>query len=240
MNRSENAFHIVSVEDDPSVAKGIILSLEAAGYRVSHYLNGEAFLACLDEVDPSLLILDIRLPGKDGFTLCREIRSRGYHFPVLMLTARDDEEDKILGLDDGADDYMIKPFSLKELHSRVKALLRRSYGAFSEGHPGEREYRFGPYVLNPGRMTLIKEEEQVDLTPMEFKLLLFFLRNSGTVFNRTDIIHRVWSADSEYFGDERTVDVHIRHLRKKIEQDASRPEYLKTLRGEGYFFTLSP
>ena len=203
MNHSENNFHIVSVEDDPSVAKGIILSLESAGFRVSHYLNGESFLSCLDEVTPSLLILDVRLPGKDGFTLCQEIRIRGYNFPILMLTARDDEEDKILGLDDGADDYMVKPFSLKELHSRVKALLRRSYGAFSEGHPGEREYRFGLFVLNPGRMTLVKGAEQVDLTPMEFKLLLFLLRNSGTVFNRKDIIQKVWTSDSEYFGDER-------------------------------------
>ncbi len=239
MNQFCKEFHIVSVEDDPSVAKGIVLSLEASGYRVSHFLNGEAFLSRLDDLHPSLLILDVRLPGRDGFSICRETRSRGFTFPVLMLTARDDEEDKVSGLDDGADDYMVKPFSLKELQSRIKALLRRSYGSFSEqpSQFGQQEYLFGDYSLKPGRMALLKNDEPVDLTPMEFKLLLFFLSNSGHVFHRKEILQNVWSADSEYFGDERTVDVHIRHLRKKIENDPSHPEFLKTQRGEGYFFT---
>ncbi len=239
MTDEASRFHIISVEDDPSVAKGLILSMESAGYRVSHFLNGESFLRQIEDMDPSLLILDVRLPGKDGFLICREVRQRGYKFPILMLTARDDETDKIAGLEGGADDYMVKPFSLKELQSRIKAMLRRSYGQLSENPDSSgKKYVFGDFQLSQDHMKLIRNGEETDLTPMEFRLLLFFLKNRNGVFTRREILNRVWSADHDYHGDERTVDVHIRHLRKKIETNPSEPVFLKTLRGEGYRFEL--
>lgn len=238
MYRKPSDFHIVSIEDDPSVAKGLVIALEAVGYRVSHFFNGETFLDQVDQLDTSLLILDIRLPGKDGFTVCREIRQRFLKFPILMLTARDDEADKVMGLEDGADGYMVKPFSLKELMSRIRAILRRSYGELSDPSDHSiRDYFFGSYCLSPDHLKLLKDGSEVVLTPMEFRLLLFMLKNRDTVFNRKEILKSVWSVDSEYYGDERTVDVHIRHLRKKIEEDPSNPVYFKTQRGEGYIFS---
>ena len=239
MTNEASRFHIISVEDDPSVAKGLILAMESTGYRVSHFLNGESFLRKIEDIDVSLLILDVRLPGKDGFFICREVRRIGYKFPILMLTARDDEVDKIAGLEDGADDYMVKPFSLKELQSRIKAMLRRSYGPLSDHSVSSGiKHIFGAFQLSQDHMKLIRGGEEIDLTPMEFRLLLFFLKNRNNVFTRREILNRVWSADNEYYGDERTVDVHIRHLRKKIEENPSKPLFLKTLRGEGYIFVL--
>ena len=239
MTDEASRFHIISVEDDPSVAKGLILAMESTGYRVSHFMNGESFLGEIGNLNPSLVILDIRLPGQDGFVICREVRRRGYKFPILMLTARDDEADKIAGLEDGADDYMVKPFSLKELQSRIRAMLRRSYGQLSDSSLSSgKKYVFGDFQLSQDHMKLIRDGREIDLTPVEFRLLLFFLKNRNSVFTRREILNRVWSAENEYYGDERTVDVHIRHLRKKIEDNPSIPLFLKTLRGEGYIFEL--
>jgi len=238
MSAANPEFHIVSVEDDPFVAKGLVLALESEGYRVSHFPAGEPFLEKLTDLEPSLLILDIRLPGMGGYQVCRELRARGFTFPVLMLTARDEEADKISGLEGGADDYMVKPYGIGELLSRIRARLRRSYGELSRNaSEPEKSYQFGSCVLHRDRMVLTRDNRDIDLTPMEYKLLLFLLKNRNRVFNRKDILRAVWSADDEYYGDERTVDVHIRHLRKKIEEDPSRPVYLKTVRGEGYSFT---
>lgn len=224
---------IVSIEDDDSVAKGLVLALESSGYRVRHFRDGESFLRELDRLNPSLLLLDIRLPGINGFDICRELRARGKRFPVIMLTARDEDRDKINGLEGGADDYMVKPYSMGELLSRINARLRRSYGMLSS-ESGDGEYRFGPYRLSREFMSLRKGEREIELTPIEYKLLLFLLKNEGRSYNRKELLNRVWSADSHHYGDERTVDVHIRHLRKKIEAEPSRPEYLKTVRGVGY------
>ncbi|MDC7234460.1 MAG: response regulator transcription factor [Spirochaetales bacterium] len=231
-------FLIVSIEDDESVAKGLILTLESSGYQVLHFSEGDSFFHKLPDLSPSLLLLDIRLPGKDGFQICRELRERGEHFPVIMLTARDDDLDKIRGLEDGADDYIVKPYSRGELLSRINARLRRSYGVLS--NTGSREdYTFGPYSLSREGMSLKKEGREVELTPIEYKLLLFFLKNEGQTFGRKELLNSVWSSESTHYGDERTVDVHIRHLRTKIEESPSRPVYLKTVRGVGYCFDRS-
>ena len=226
---------IVSIEDDRSVAKGLILALESSGYRVRHFRDGESFLDELNGIKPSLLLLDIRLPGKNGFDICRELRARGERFPVIMLTARDEDRDKINGLEGGADDYMVKPYSMGELLSRINARLRRSYGMLSTDS-GAGDFKFGSYRLSREFMSLKKGDREIELTPIEYKLLLFFLRNEGRTFNRKEILNRVWSADNNHYGDERTVDVHIRHLRKKIETEPSSPEFLRTVRGVGYLF----
>ncbi len=239
INDSMNSdYLIVSIEDDSSVAKGLILALESAGYRVRHFRDGESFFRELDGIKPSLLLLDIRLPGMNGFDICRTLRGRGERFPVIMLTARDEDRDKINGLEGGADDYLVKPYSMGELLSRINARLRRSYGMLSP-ESGNGEYRFGPYRLSREFMSLRRQGLEIELTPIEYKLLLFFLRNEGRTFNRRELLNRVWSADSRHYGDERTVDVHIRHLRKKIETEPSRPEFLKTVRGVGYMFARS-
>ncbi|RDG34462.1 DNA-binding response regulator [Oceanispirochaeta sp. M1] len=228
-------FLIVSIEDDLSVAKGLVLTLESAGFQILHFSEGSSFFEALPEISPSLLLLDIRLPGKDGFQICREIRSMGCLFPVIMLTARDDDLDKITGLEDGADDYIVKPYSSGELLSRINARLRRSYGTLATDSVKE-EYSFGPYHLSREGMSLKKSGEEIELTPIEYKLLLFFLKNEGKTFERKDLLNKVWSSDSIHYGDERTVDVHIRHLRTKIEELPSHPVYLRTIRGIGYCF----
>lgn len=227
-------FLIVSIEDDLSVAKGLVLTLESTGYKVLHFAEGDSFLEALPRIDPSLLLLDIRLPGKDGFQICREIRSMGFRFPVIMLTARDDDLDKINGLEDGADDYIVKPYSRGELLSRIHARLRRSYGTLAEQ---QEDFSFGPFRLSRDGMYLKKNGEDIILTPIEYKLLLFFLKHQGQCFQRSELLNRVWSSDNTHYGDERTVDVHVRHLRTKIEENPSQPVYLSTIRGVGYCFS---
>ena len=226
---------IVSIEDDLSVAKGLVLTLESVGYRVLHFTGGDSFFEVLPGISPSLLLLDIRLPGKDGFEICKELRARGERFPVIMLTARDEDADKISGLEDGADDYIVKPYSRGELLSRIKARLRRSYGTLSES-AGKQDIHFGPFRLSREYMSLKKGDREIDLTPIEYRLLSFFLKNSGQTFNRSELLSRVWAGDSPHYGDVRTVDVHIRHLREKIEESPARPFFLKTIRGVGYTF----
>ncbi len=234
MNRGD--YLIAAVEDDPSVAKGLVMSLETAGYRVRHFSEGASFFEALGEgMTPALLLLDIRLPGQNGFVLCRRLREEGARFPVIMLTARDEIRDRIKGLEGGADDYMVKPYSMAELLSRIHARLRRSYGALAcEELPGES--CFGNSVLNREFMTLKKGGKEVVLTPIEYRLLSFFLKNEGRIFSRKDLLNKVWGGNSLHFGDERTVDVHIRHLREKIEDNPPFPVHLKTIRGEGYCF----
>ncbi|MDC7240096.1 MAG: response regulator transcription factor, partial [Spirochaetales bacterium] len=199
---------IATVEDDLPVAKGLKLTLEAAGYQVRHFPNGDSFLDTLPGLSPSLLLLDIRLPGRDGFQICRELRSRGCRFPVIMLTARDEDMDKIRGLEDGADDYIVKPYSSGELLSRIHARLRRSYGELAPSADSG-SYLFGSFSLSKEGMSLKRDGREIDLTPIEYKLLLFFLKNEGRIFNRKEILGSVWSAENDYHGDERTVDVHI-------------------------------
>ncbi len=229
MNKS-----ILIVEDDPAVARGLAYGLEKEGFATYRAERGREALALAEEHQPHLILLDIRLPDTSGFDVCRELRSRGYRMPILMLTARDEEVDKVLGLELGADDYVVKPFSFRELLSRIRAHLRRAYGALARAAASER-VTFGDVEVDVPGMHVTLRGEPVELTPIEFRLLWHLMQHPGRVFSRDAIIESVWGYDAEVFN-ERTVDVHVRHLREKLEADPSEPRHLLTVRGAGYKF----
>jgi DNA-binding response OmpR family regulator len=197
--------------------------------------TGERALDLVRARDPKLVLLDIRLPGISGFDVCRQLRSEGYRAPILMLTARDEELDKVLGLELGADDYVVKPFSLRELTSRIRALLRRAYGDLSSADASAGRVRFGEVEIDMERLLVRREGRLVDLTPTEFRLLRYMVVHPGRPTSRQALIEAVWGYDSE-IGYDRTVDVHVRHLRLKLEPDPANPRYLVTVRGVGYKF----
>ncbi|MZP28988.1 response regulator [Heliobacterium undosum] len=224
---------ILVVEDDQHILELVRFNLEKEGHAVQAAVDGEAALACLQEELPDLIILDLMLPRLDGLELCRRVRSRNHssHLPILMLTAKGEEVDKVIGLEMGADDYMTKPFSPRELVARIKALLRRT--TRSDARPG------GP--MQVGELTIDAERYEIrvggvkqDLTPKEFELLRWLASHPGKVFTREFLLERIWGYD--FFGDSRTVDVHIRHLRQKVEKDPGNPRYIETVRGVGYKF----
>ncbi len=223
---------ILLVEDERAVARGLEYALQNEGYTVLWAQTGRVGLDLARTQDPQLIVLDIRLPDLSGFDLCRTLRSEGKRQPILMLTARDEEVDKVLGLELGADDYVVKPYGLRELLSRIRALLRRAYGDLAQ--PAENvPLRHGPLELNPQQMQATNDGQPLDLTPIEYRLLYHFLSNPEQPFTRTQLIEQVWGYASEVEA-ERTVDVHIRHLRQKIETDPAQPRWLITVRGAGY------
>jgi DNA-binding response OmpR family regulator len=225
---------VLLIEDEPAVAKGLVFGLKEEGYEVLWAESCAAGLDMLKNQSPELLILDIRLPDGSGFDLCRQIRSQGYHLPVLMLTARDEEADKILGLELGADDYMVKPFSFHELLSRIRALTRRAYGELAGKQDGGK-YVFDDLVVDSSRFTAFRDGKDLLLTPTEYKLLRELVAASGRTLSRDMLIEAVWGSGF-ILEDQRTVDVHIRHLREKIERDPAHPRYIETVRGFGYRF----
>lgn len=228
-------YSVLLIEDDKAVAKGIIIGLEEEGFILLHADSAEKGDELLKREDPQIIILDIRLPGENGFDFCKRIRSEGFKIPVLMLTARDEEIDKILGLEIGADDYMIKPFSLRELISRLRAIIRRSYGDLSN-KSSRGKVRFLDIELDTEKLKVYKKGEEVLLTHLEYKLLLYLSEHEDIPLSREQILESVWGL-GEFYGDDRTVDVHIRHLREKIEDDDSQPQIIKTVRGIGYKFS---
>jgi DNA-binding response OmpR family regulator len=232
---------ILVVEDEVTLQETLAYNLKRQGYEVETAGDGLAGLEIARRIHPSLIVLDIMLPGMDGFEVCRVLRQE-MNTPVLMLTARDDEIDRVVGLEVGADDYMTKPFSMRELIARVKAMLRRvrlvreevSAGAAQEPVPNTQIINFGDLVLDLTRREVRLNGEPVPLKPKEYELLLFFAQHQGQVLSREFILERLW--DWEYIGDSRTVDVHVRWLREKIERDPSSPTRLLTIRGAGYRF----
>ncbi len=226
---------ILIVEDERAVARGLEYGLRDAGFEVLWAANGEAALGYLATHAPDLILLDVRMPGMNGFDVLRILRAEGHRQPVLMLTARDEEVDKVLGLELGADDYVVKPFGLRELLSRIRALLRRAYGELAAPAP-ERPLRFGDFVLDVSRFTLRKGDHLISLTPTELRLLAQLAAQPGLPVSRGQLIEVVWGYDSE-LGSGRTVDVHIRHLREKIEDDAANPRWIVTVRGAGYMLS---
>ena len=226
---------ILIVEDERAVARGLEYGLSKEGFEVLWAETGGQALDLARAQDPRLILLDIRLPDISGFDVCRQLRAEGRRMPILMLTARDEEVDKVLGLELGADDYVVKPFSLRELTSRIRALLRRAYGdlAGREGVAGR--VQFGDVEIDMERLLVRREGRLVDLTPTEFRLLRYLVANPGRPASRQAIIEAVWGYDSE-IGYDRTVDVHVRHLRQKLEPDPAQPRYLVTVRGVGYKF----
>jgi DNA-binding response OmpR family regulator len=224
---------ILIVEDEYAVARGLEYGLANEGYDVLLAETGRQALELAHSRAPHLILLDIRLPDVSGFDVCRQLRAEGIHQPILMLTACDEEVDKVLGLELGADDYVVKPYSLRELTSRVRALLRRAYGELAVSS-GER-FRFGEIDVDTERLRVTRHGKPVDLTPTEFRLLRHLVTNPDRPFSRDELIQAVWGYTSD-IGSERTVDVHVRHLRKKLEDNPAEPRWLVTVRGVGYKF----
>jgi DNA-binding response OmpR family regulator len=226
---------ILIVEDERAVARGLEYGLSKEGFEVLWAETGQRALDLVRAQDPKLILLDIRLPDISGFDVCRQLRADGCRAPILMLTARDEELDKVLGLELGADDYVVKPFSLRELTSRIRALLRRAYGDLSTAGDRSGQVRFGDIEIDVERLLVRRDGRLVDLTPTEFRLLRYLVAHPGRPTSRQALIEAVWGYDSEV-GYDRTVDVHVRHLRQKLESDPAQPRYLVTVRGVGYKF----
>ncbi len=225
---------ILIVEDERAVARGLEYGLSSEGYAVAWADTARKALEMARREKPHLILLDIRLPDMSGFDVCRQLRAEGGRMPILMLTARDEEVDKVLGLELGADDYVVKPYSLRELISRIRALLRRAYGDLA-ATAAEQQLSFGEVTVDLERLQVYRRGEPIYLTPTEFRLLRYLAAHPDRPLTRAQLIEAVWGYDS-YIGVERTVDVHIRHLREKLEDDASDPRWLVTVRGVGYKF----
>ena len=224
------ASRILVVDDEESISKLVAYNLQQAGFEVDTADSGTRALEILqDQPRPDLIVLDLMLPGIGGMELCQRLRKDGVQTPIIMLTAKDDEVDRILGLEMGADDYVTKPFSPRELVARVKAVLRR---ANDDGGQVEGVYQCGEIVLDTNRYEVSIRGERVDLTPREFELLHYLAKHMGRVMSRDTLLDKVWGY--EFAGDTRIVDVHISHLRDKLERDPKQPDYIKTVRGVGY------
>ncbi|HEV7919087.1 MAG TPA: response regulator transcription factor [Solirubrobacterales bacterium] len=224
---------ILLVDDEAPIQRMLEYPLKKDGYDVVIAGDGEEALEKFRGGKFDLVVLDIMLPKLDGLEVCKEIRSQS-NVPIVMLTARADEVDKVIGLELGADDYMTKPFSLREFRSRVKAALRRAGMTSADSKPQDRTIKAGSVEIDPGRRVVTVNGEEISLTFMEFEILMALASEPGRVLTREALLERVWG-DSAY-RDIRTVDVHIRHLREKVEPDASNPEYILTVRNVGYRF----
>ncbi|MDI3538109.1 MAG: two-component system, OmpR family, response regulator VicR [Bacillota bacterium] len=223
---------ILVVDDEGPIADILEFNLRKEGYQVEIAFDGEAALAKAVSFKPDLIILDIMLPKLDGWTVCQRLRQNST-VPIIMLTAKDEETDKVLGLELGADDYVTKPFSPRELLARVRALLRRAQSY--RGTEGNSSIlTFGDLTLDLTRYEVTKRGKNIDLTLREFELLKFLALSPGRVFSRETLLEKVWGYD--FYGDIRTVDVTVRRLREKLEDDPANPTYVQTKRGIGYFF----
>ncbi|MCW2278871.1 response regulator transcription factor [Heliophilum fasciatum] len=224
---------IAVIEDDGHILELVRFNLEKEGHQVISAMDGEKALQLISDDPPDLVILDLMLPKMDGLEVCRALRgrSRSAHLPIVMLTAKGEEVDKVLGLEMGADDYITKPFSPRELTARVKALLRRVNRVDAQVTG---PIQIGELHIDAERYEVLVNGRKQDLTPKEFELLRWMAARPGKVFTREFLLERIWGYD--FYGDSRTVDVHIRHLRQKIEQDPANPQYIDTVRGVGYKF----
>jgi DNA-binding response OmpR family regulator len=232
---------ILIVEDEIALQETLAYNLKRQGYEVETVGDGKAALEIARKNKPDLILLDLMLPGMDGFEVCRTLR-QDMNTPVLILTARDDEIDRVVGLEMGADDYMTKPFSMRELIARVKAMLRRvrlireesGAGALVASPTAAPIYTFGNMIIDIGRREVKVNQQVLLLKPKEFDLLYFLVQHRGQVLSREHILGKVW--DWNFIGDSRTVDVHVRWIREKIEQDPGHPQRIVTVRGVGYRF----
>ena len=230
---------ILVVEDELALRDTLTYNLKKDGFTVEAVGDGRSALDSARKFKPDLILLDIMLPELDGFEVARILRKE-MTTPILMLTARDDEIDRVVGLEMGADDYLTKPFSMRELMARVKAQLRRSRilrEELAKAEPAQKQQeklKFGSLVINLTRREVTLEGQAIQLKPQEYELLVFFAEHKGQMLSREFILERVWGWD--FIGDSRTVDVHVRWLRQKIEEDASEPKRIVTVRGGGYRF----
>ena len=221
---------ILIVEDEYSMRVGLEDAFKHAGYDVVSAADGETGLQLVEQRKPDLIILDVMLPGIDGLEVCKHLRSKGFLKPILMLTARSQDIDKVIGLELGADDYVTKPFNDRELFSRVKALLRRG----SKSPSAEEVHRFGSAVLDFAHFTAHKDGKPLQLTSTEFSLLQYLISQTGNIVTREDLLNKVWGY--EFYPQSRTVDNHILRLRQKLEDDPNQPRHILTIRGRGYRF----
>jgi len=228
---------VLVVDDEQSIVTLLKYNLQQAGYDVLTAMDGEEGLNLALTANPDVILLDLMLPKKDGMDVCKELRQQKVLTPILMLTAKDDEFDKVLGLELGADDYMTKPFSPREVIARIKAVLRRIQmqvpAASDEVDEDEDDgIKIAELRVLPNYYEAYFKEELLELTPKEFELLLYLVKNKGRVLTRDQLLSAVWNYD--FVGDTRIVDVHISHLREKIEENTKKPIYIKTIRGLGY------
>ncbi len=227
---------ILVVDDESSIVTLLQYNLEQAGFLVDTAFDGQQGYDSVLENKPDLIILDLMLPKMDGMEVCKALRLKKINTPIIMLTAKDDEFDKVLGLELGADDYMTKPFSPREVTARVKAVLRRTQQVVQELEPvvNESSFEFGSLHVYPERFEVLLNEEALEFTPKEFELLVYLMENKNRVLTRDQLLSAVWNYD--FAGDTRIVDVHISHLRDKIEENSRKPIFIKTIRGLGYKF----
>lgn len=224
---------ILVVDDEESLVRLITYNLNKAGYETVYSYDGLTAWQLINQEQPDLVVLDLMLPGKDGLEICREMRAAGLQTPIIMLTARDDEIDRVLGLELGADDYVTKPFSVRELTARVKAVLRRK-GSQVEAQPAADSIKIGSFEIKPQQYEIYRHGQLLQLTLKEYELLSLLLRNRGKVLKRDYLLQLLW--DSPAGVTTRVLDVQVSKLRDKIEADSSQPRFIKTVRGVGYKF----
>lgn len=227
----EQTNRILVIEDDQAVADSLLEGIGRQGYEVHWEATGAGGVAFARDHAPHLIVLDIRLPDGSGFDVCRQLRQLGLRQPILILTVQDEEVDKVLGLEMGADDYMTKPYRLRELIARIRSLLRRAYGELASA---ESDVLYvADLVIDRTRGSVQRGDRQISLTPIEFRLFVFFAQHPGQVLSRGQLIEQVWGYDAEFY-DEKSVNVYIRRLREKIEREPSDPRILLTVTGMGY------
>ena len=225
---------ILIVEDERAIVEILKFNLAREGYETLEALDGEAGLQLGLTGDPDLILLDVMLPKMNGFDICEKLRDAGSTVPIIMLTAREEETDKVFGLEAGADDYMTKPFSMRELLARVRANIRRRSLDLNARKSVGKLIEAKGLTIDPATFSVMRNGQAVDLTQKEYDLLLYLIQERGVVFSREDLMQKVWNYD--YYGDMRTVDVTVRRLREKIEDDPGKPTRILTRRGAGYYF----
>ena len=226
---------ILIVEDERAIVEILKFNLAREGYETLEALDGEAGLQLGLTGDPDLILLDVMLPKMNGFDICAKLRDAGSTVPIIMLTAREEETDKVFGLEAGADDYMTKPFSMRELLARVRANIRRRSLDLNARKSVGKLIEAKGLTIDPATFSVMRNGQAVDLTQQEYDLLLYLIQERGVVFSREDLMQKVWNYD--YYGDMRTVDVTVRRLREKIEDDPGKPTRILTRRGAGYYFS---
>ena len=226
---------VLVVDDEKSIVEILTLNLKNEGYTVCEAYDGEEAVRKAESEKPDLILLDVMLPNMDGFSVCKKIRETS-SVPILMITAREEEVDKVLGLELGADDYITKPFSVRELLARVKANMRRSDIVPQQAEVENDIVEIGCFTLDCNRYELYKNGQLIDLTVREFELIKFLSAQPNKIYSRKSLLEYVW--DYEYYGDVRTVDVTVRRVREKIEDDPSQPKHIMTKRGVGYYFAI--
>jgi DNA-binding response OmpR family regulator len=222
---------ILIVEDDPTIAQSLQVSLLREGFEVVLKSSGQDGISYVQKNIPHLVLLDIRLPDGSGFDVCHKLRQMGFHFPIIILTARDETLDKVLGLETGADDYVTKPYDPRELISRIRAQLRRAYGELSTSEVNH--LLVGDLVIDLSSGQALRHGETLNLTPIEFRLLTYLARHRGQVLSRSQIVESIWGHSPDPDSEE-SISVHVRHLREKIENDPGHPKLLLTVPGLGY------